>query len=218
MYADRAWRPIGVSSAPVDLIIVRHGRPVRIEGADGAADPPLADVGHHQAEAVAELLLEQSVDLIVSSPMLRARQTAAPLARRMGVEPVIVDDLAEIDQHSDTYVPMEELKAQGGEAWQAVMDDPDSMHGEVDIDGFAATVCAAFDQLIADNRSRTVVAFCHGMVTMSFLQYVLGYRDRYGLRVDYASVTRVQASSNGVRSVRSVNETGHLGDHFILSP
>jgi len=202
----------------VDLIIVRHGRPVRIEGAEGAANPPLADVGHRQAEAVAELLLEKQVDLVVSSPMLRARQTAAPLAAKMGVDPVIIDDLAEIDQLSDSYVPMEELKAQGGEAWQAVMDNPASMHGDVNIDEFASTVCTAFDKLIADNRGRTVVAFCHGMVTMSFLQYVLGYHDRYALRVDYASVTRVQASSTGVRSVRSVNETGHLGEHFILSP
>ena len=202
----------------MDLIIVRHGRPVRIEGAEGAADPPLADVGHRQAEAVAELLLEQSVDLVVSSPMQRALQTAAPLARRMGVDPVVIDDLAEIDQHSDSYVPMEEIKAQGGEAWQAVMDDPDSIHGGIDVEEFANTVCTAFDQLIADNPGRTVVAFCHGMVTMVFLRYVLGYEDRYALRVDYASVTRIQASRNGVRSVRSVNETGHLGEHFILSP
>jgi len=53
---------------------------------------------------------------------------------------------------------------------------------------------------------------------MSFLQRTLGYEDRYGLRIDYASITRVQASRAGVRSVRSVNETMHLGDKVILTP
>lgn len=202
----------------MDLIIVRHGRPERIEGAAGAADPPLTDIGHEQAKATAMYLLNEPIDLVVSSPMLRARQTAAPLADALGVDPTIVDDLAEIDQHSASYVPMEELKAQGGPEWEAVMADPDSMHGGVDIEEFADKVNAAFDQLIADNRGRTVAVFCHGMVTMRFLHRVLGYGDPYALRVDYASINRVQASSSGVRSVRSANETAHLGPHRIVSP
>jgi len=202
----------------VELIIVRHGRPVRIEGADGIADPALAPVGVKQAEAVANYLEQTPIDLIVSSPLLRARQTAAPLLQRLGLEAVIVPDLAEIDRESDTYVPMEELKAGGGEEWQAIIDDPDSMHGDVDIDAFAQRVHSAFENIIAENSGRTVVVFCHAMVTMCFLQKMLGYEDRYGIRVDYAGITRVQASRNGARSIRSANETMHLGENFILSP
>ncbi|GIS55991.1 MAG: hypothetical protein Ct9H90mP30_6760 [Actinomycetota bacterium] len=36
------------------------------------------------------------------------------------------------------------------------------------------------------------------MVTMCFLQKMLGYGDKYGIRVDYASITRVQASKGKV--------------------
>ena len=202
----------------MELIIVRHGRPVRIEGADGIADPELAPIGLKQAEAVADYLQDLSIDLVVSSPLLRARQTAAPLLKRLGLEAQIVPDLAEIDRDSDTYVPMEELKNSGGEEWQSIIADPDSMHGDVDIDAFADTVHGAFEKIIDENPGKTVVAFCHAMVTMCFLQKMLGYGDKYGIRVDYASITRVQASSNGARSIRSANETMHLGEHFILSP
>ena len=202
----------------MELIIVRHGRPIRIEGADGIADPELAPVGLKQAEAVADYLQDLSIDLVVSSPLLRARQTAAPLLNRLGLEAQIIPDLAEIDRDSDTYVPMEELKNSGGEEWQAIIADPDTMHGDVDIDAFADTVHAAFEKIIYENAGKTVVAFCHAMVTMCFLQKMLGYDDKYGIRVDYASITRVQASRNGARSIRSANETMHLGEHFILSP
>mgnify|MGYP001475449385 FL=1 len=202
----------------MELIIVRHGRPNRVEGVDGTADPSLTDVGLEQANAVADYLSDRNIDLIVSSPMLRARQTAQPLVEKLGMDLVIVDDLVEIDKDSDTYLPMEEVKAKGGDEWQAIVDDPDSMHGDVDIEAFADRVYRAFEQIIADNSGKTVVAFCHAMVTMCYLQRTLGYGDRYGLRIDYASITRIQASRAGVRSVRSVNETMHLGNKVIITP
>ena len=202
----------------MELIIVRHGRPVRIEGADGIADPELAPIGLEQAKAVADYLEQTEIDLVVSSPLLRAQQTAAPLIERLGLEAVIVPDLAEIDRDSDTYVPMEEVKAKGGEEWKAIVNDPDSMHGDVDIDAFAKRVHAAFEKIIVENSGRTVVVFCHAMVTMCFLKGMLGYDDKYGIRIDYASITRVQASRNGARSIRSANQTMHLGNSFILSP
>ena len=74
----------------MELIIVRHGRPVRIEGADGIADPELAPVGLKQAEAVADCLQALEIDLVVSSPLLRARQTAAPLLKRLSLDAQII--------------------------------------------------------------------------------------------------------------------------------
>ena len=202
----------------MELIIVRHGRPNRVENVEGTADPSLTDIGHAQADAVANYLSDLEIDLIVSSPMLRARQTAQPLVEKLGKELIIVDDLIEIDKDSDTYLPMEEVKAKGGDEWQAIVDDPDSMHGDVDIEAFADRVFAAFEEINTTHPGTTGVAFCHAIVAMSFLQRTLGYEDRYGLRIDYASITRVQASRAGVRSVRSVNETMHLGDKVILTP
>lgn len=203
----------------MDLLIIRHGRPQRMEDLTTTADPPLTDVGHRQAEAVARFLLGEPIDHIVSSPMQRARQTAQPLADALGMDAEIIADLVEIDKDANHYVPMEEVKASGGEAWQAIVDDPISIHGDVDIEAFADTVTAAFGRVIKDNPGRTVAVFCHAMVTMQFLRRILGYEEVHGLRTDYASVTRVQASSTkGVRSIRSVNETGHLGETKILTP
>ena len=71
------------------IVLVRHGRPD--EGhAERPEDPPLAEEGRRQARAAAALLAGEGITRIVTSPLLRARQTAEPLAARLGPA---VDDL-----------------------------------------------------------------------------------------------------------------------------
>jgi broad specificity phosphatase PhoE len=55
----------------------------------------LSDLGARQAELVAAHLADHDVVAVVSSPLQRAQQTAAPIAARHGIEPVIDDDLTE---------------------------------------------------------------------------------------------------------------------------
>ena len=70
----------------MELIFVRHGRPEHVQTSDGSpADPPLAEVGHLQAAAVAQWLKEEPVDHIYSSPMRRAMETAKPIEEALGL-------------------------------------------------------------------------------------------------------------------------------------
>ena len=57
----------------------------------GRIDLPLTEKGRTQGEALTEKAVLLDIDLILSSPMLRARQTAALVAEKCGV-PVIIDD------------------------------------------------------------------------------------------------------------------------------
>ena len=45
----------GCEDARMELLVIRHALPVRIEGVDGPADPPLSDLGLRQAEALSRL-------------------------------------------------------------------------------------------------------------------------------------------------------------------
>ena len=91
----------------MDLIIVRHARPEKIENAEGPADPPLSPLGIEQAEAVAEFLSQEKIDQIVTSSMQRAYETAVPLSKHIGIDPILRDDLRESDHNSGTYIPVE---------------------------------------------------------------------------------------------------------------
>ncbi len=64
-------------------------------------DPALTAYGHAQARAAATRLREEPIDAIYVSPTRRSRETAAPLADAMGLEPIVVESLAEIETGAD---------------------------------------------------------------------------------------------------------------------
>lgn len=77
------------------LLLIRHGQPAGTWGGQGS-DPGLSEEGRTQAEAAALALGDRGALAIVSSPMLRCRETAAPYARIHGAEPVIESRISEI--------------------------------------------------------------------------------------------------------------------------
>jgi probable phosphoglycerate mutase len=79
------------------LTLVRHGDPDWApNGGPSVNDPGLTPYGRRQAEAVAEALSRTPVDFLYASPYLRARETAAPIAKATGRDARVVDGLAEI--------------------------------------------------------------------------------------------------------------------------
>lgn len=72
-----------------ELIVVRHGETDsnREHRFQGQLDVPLNPTGLRQAERLAERLADEPLDAGVVSDLLRARQTAEPLARRRGLRP-----------------------------------------------------------------------------------------------------------------------------------
>ena len=194
----------------MELIIVRHALPESEERNDGPADPPLSPLGLQQAEATADLLATEGVDHVVTSTMQRAIQTGRPLADRLGLTPERLEGLKESDYRRSSYTPVEEMDADH-EVIREFLDDPLSMFAD-GYEAFRDRVTVALDAVVAGNRGRTVAVFCHAMVVGVYLQTLLGLNDPFAVMADYCGITRVAASSTGIRSVRSFNETGHLRD------
>ncbi|MXW62920.1 MAG: histidine phosphatase family protein [Acidimicrobiaceae bacterium] len=198
----------------VDLIIVRHGRPTRhvVDGEHETADPPLSELGHQQAKRTAEYLMNEGIDHVVASTMLRAHQTAMPLAEMLGLEVELIDDLKESDHRNKAYVPTEEMDINDPVVAEMFEGDLHETIFSDGLDAFEERVLRGFNNVIDNNRSKTVVAFCHGMTTMVFLRSILKFPDPLAMVVDYCSISRVQAAFVGIRSVRSINETHHVRD------
>ena len=192
----------------MELVIVRHALPESDKRDDGPADPPLSPLGLRQAEATANLLATEGVDHVVTSTMQRAIQTGQPLTDRLGLTPERLEDLKESDHLRSSYTPVEEMDADH-EVIREFLDDPLSMFAD-GYEAFRDRITTALDAVVADNRGRTVAVFCHAMVVGVYLQTLLGLNDPFAVMADYCGITRVAASSTGIRSVRSFNETGHL--------
>jgi probable phosphoglycerate mutase len=193
----------------MELLIIRHGLPIRIDDADGPADPELSELGHRQAQQLADWLRHDRIDAIYTSPMRRAMQTAAPLAEAFGVEAIVDDEVAEFDKNSHFYVPIEELKAANDPRYQQIISGQ-PLEGEVDPYTFREVVTVAIERIIEANRGGTVAIVCHGGVINGYASHVLGIDFPLFFQPHYTSVNRFLASSAGHRSVASLNETGHL--------
>jgi hypothetical protein len=80
------WSTAGATT----VVVVRHAE----KQLDGSADPPLAAVGEARAASLARMFGEAKspghIDAIYVSPALRDRLTAAPLAARLGLTPLVV--------------------------------------------------------------------------------------------------------------------------------
>lgn len=195
----------------MDLLLVRHAEPVRIAPGGGApADPPLTARGVEQAERLADWLAFERIDVLLSSPQRRARETAAPIARAHGLDVEVMEGLVEYDVQSDHYIPVEELRATRDPRWTAMLEGRWHEFGGDPPEVFRDRVLRCIDEIVARFAGQRVVAVCHGGVVNVALAGVLGLDRLLWFDPGYTSVSRMAASRHGVRSVVSLNERAHL--------
>lgn len=196
----------------MELLLIRHALPVRREVIDGPADPELSAEGLQQAIRLANYLAGEEIDSIYVSPLIRAVQTAEPLAQRFGLHAVIVDDIAEYDRTSNEYVPIEELRATNDPRWQRLIDGEWESTDETS-EMFKSRVVSGIETIIDRHQSSRVAVVCHGGVINHYLANILGITTTRGFFYpNYTSIHRVFASRNGLRSLMTLNETAHLRD------
>src|SRR4051794_1529457 len=158
----------------MELLLIRHALPQRIENEEGtAADPELNDAGHEQARALAEWLAGERIDALYASPMRRAIQTAEHVSERIGLAVMVDDELAEFDRDAHFYIPIEELKAEKDERWDALVEGRWGRDGEVDPQTFRNVVVEAFERLVGAHGGENIAVVCHGGVINGYLSHIL---------------------------------------------
>lgn len=70
--------------ANTTVILVRHAEKNRSDPRDN--DPRLTDEGHARAATLAHVLGEVDIDVVYATPYRRTRDTAKPLAKRLGLD------------------------------------------------------------------------------------------------------------------------------------
>jgi broad specificity phosphatase PhoE len=188
------------------LILVRHGMPDE-EHLLRPHDPPLNETGQRQAVEIAERLAGEGIFRIVSSPQTRARNTAAPLADRLGLAVEVIEGLAEVDRYTtDRYRSPETIRKETPERWDEFRQSPARFFGRNE-DEFRTGVLAAFADIIAEPKAATIGVFTHGMPIKTLLVHVLGLTSPVKLSIGHCSVTRVAGETIDALHIESVNET-----------
>ncbi|MBR8745122.1 histidine phosphatase family protein [Nocardiopsis sp. MG754419] len=200
---------------PTRLHLLRHGRtPLSVERRfAGRGDIPLTESGHDQARAAAHRLADTGIEVIVSSPLLRTRQTAGYAADLLGL-PVEEDEgFVETDfgvWEGLTFAEARERDPGHVERWLA---DPDT--GPPGGESFAAValrVGAARDALLKRHRGRRVLVVGHVTPIKICVQQAMlaPIEALYRMHLDTACLTEVDCYADGPQVVRSLNDTAHL--------
>jgi broad specificity phosphatase PhoE len=188
------------------LVLVRHGRTdVNARGLLlGRLDPPVDELGLVQAEQLAMAI--EKPDRVVSSPLLRARQTAEAFGL-----PVEVDDRwIELDYGELDGQPVSSV---GSEVWKRWRTDLRfTPPGGESIHDMSVRVLAACEDLVDEVAERDVVVVSHVSPIKAAVTWALGVGTETGWRthLDAASISRIVIAPQGPL-LRSFNETGHLG-------
>lgn len=182
----------------------------------GLGDIPLTETGREQAAAAAARLAERGgIDLIVTSPLQRARRTAEAVAAATGAPLQVEDGLAETDFGKWEGLTFAEAAQQWPDelsAWLASTDvaPPDG-------ESFAAVssrVLAALDRLLAAPQPRTLLLVSHvtPIKTLVCQAMLAPPAAMFRLHLDVASLCEIDWFADGPAVVRSLNDTAHLTD------
>jgi probable phosphoglycerate mutase len=200
-------------------VLVRHGasEPAvagrRFPLRDGHGDPALAPEGELQAALVADRLAAEPLAGLFITTLRRTAQTAAPLAARLGLEPVVVPELREVSlgewEGGEFRVRLAEgdpvaVQAVAEERWEVIP-------GAEAMEPFAVRVRAGIEAVVAAaGVGVTVAAIAHGGVIGEVCRQATGSRPFAFVHSDNGSLTRLVVLDGGGWLLRSFNDTSHL--------
>lgn len=152
---------------PTTILLCRHGETSwnierRIQGQNPAA-PGLSQMGHRQAQRLAERLTTAGVDVLVSSDLTRALETARHVAQAVNREPLLDRRWREMNLGRWQGLTFEEVRERWPDEVAALKLGEDNPRGGGDTSaGFQARTVAAMHDLAQQHRGQTVAVITHG--------------------------------------------------------
>ena len=192
-----------------ELILVRHSQPH-----SGVADPGLTPQGVELARAAARWLAHDTVDVVLSSPLRRAMETAAPIAAALGLRVESFDGLLEWEAVPPRphYIRLEEVGLEHP-ANRALHEGRYEDFRPLGFDeaAFVAGAKVALDEIFARWPVERIVAVAHGGIINAMIASVLEPRDGFFFFMPgYTGISIVERVPAGRTVVRTLNDTGHL--------
>jgi len=205
-----------VPPGALDLLLIRHGQSQAYTGtpfplAGGHGDPPLSALGLRQAERVSGRLAGAGLDAIYVTTLRRTAQTAASLAARLELAPVVEADLREVNLGEWEGGLYRKMVAENHPIARRMFAEErwDVIPGGESLVSFDGRVRAAIGRLLAAHAGQRVAAFTHGGVIGQALALATGSRPFAFNGADNASISRVIVTPDRW-FVRGYNDTAHL--------
>lgn len=203
------------------VLLVRHGQSHgNAERRFGGHSPtPLSELGRRQAEATARALASEGVTAIYSSDLLRAVQTAEPLARMTGLEINKTNAFRERSVGLLEGLTFEEAAESYPEEYAALLrrDFEHVLKGGESYRQLLDRAAAELDRAVERHRGGTLAVFSHTGTICILVLHLMGALDAPDLKPVWVSsancgVTRFEIQHGGLTRLLRANDTRHLLD------
>ena len=210
-------RPYVGPPGSTELLLVRHGASAdSVEGetfelVEGQGDPPLSEVGRHQAEQLALRLATEPFDGLYVTTLRRTAETAAPLVERTGLQPVVEADLREVFLGEWEGGLLRQMAADQDPLFLRVMRERrwDLVPGAEPRQDFGGRLRRGVERIAAEHAGGRVLVFSHGAAIGEILAQATGSEPFAFVGADNTSISRlVVAEARWV--LRGYNDTAHL--------
>ncbi len=210
-------RPYVGPPGSTELVLVRHGASAdSIEGetfelVEGQGDPPLSDMGRHQAELLAARLGHELFDGMYVSTLRRTAETAAPLVDRIGMTPIVDADLREVFLGEWEGGLLRQKAADRDPLFEQVFTEQrwDLVAGAESREVFGGRLRRAVERIAAAHPGGRVVVFSHGAAIGEILAQATGSEPFAFLGADNASISKIVTTPERW-VLRGYNDTSHL--------
>lgn len=204
------------------LYLVRHGETNGNLGEQfqGITDNPLNDTGHRQGQAVGEAMKDYPIDVIYSSPLKRALETAFCIAKHHNLVPIVEDGLREINGGLMEGKRMDYLMEAYPDCVNNMMNHPALVQcpeGE-SMRQVSDRVSQAISRIVQANRDRTIVVTSHGCAISTYLHYASGkpFEEMPRLIVTNTAISKITFGEDLIPHLEYSNDHAHLQEgNFI---
>jgi probable phosphomutase (TIGR03848 family) len=197
---------------PTTILLVRHGQtPTTGKLLPGrAAGLHLAEHGREQAERAAARIAElTNVAAVYCSPLERARETAAPIGKALGIRPVATKGLLEADFGEWTGAELKALFKLP--EWRTVQNAPSTFRfpGGESFTEMQLRIVNELDRLRVAHPNRTIVCVSHADPIKAAMAHALGtHLDLFQrIVISTCSISAIAWSIDGPIAL-TVNSTG----------
>ena len=197
------------------LCIVRHGETAwnaehRVQG---QLDVPLSAIGHAQAQAASRVLSREEFDVIYSSDLSRARQTAQPTASLLSRKILLDKDLRERHYGIFERLTYAEVKVRFPEDYARFeARDPEyAFQTGESLKDFSARSIAVISKIADAHAGRSILVFTHGGVLDKLYRHVTGLplSAQRNFGIPNAGLNRIELTPAGWQ-IRSWVDIAHL--------
>ncbi len=206
------------------IYLTRHGETVwnKQHRFQGHKNSDLTDKGVLAAELLADRIEEIDLDCIVSSPLMRAYDTAEIVRGNKDVEIIKHEGLKEINLGEFEGMSYDDIKEEHGELLAEIEKDPFNNRypsGE-NLREFYNRVEKAFNEIVEKCRNKTVLIVAHGGTLKCIESYIRDFKissDWIGNVVQNCSLSYIEVDENNEIKEIFYNDTKHLEGSAVLN-